>query len=80
MSLKTFYNYYIVKYNIPITGGIRIGFNLVTVSGIIAASHLVGAESVKRFLDSNGKDVTCDGNGVPLTVYLQLNNFKLDFN
>lgn len=70
---------YIVKYNIPITGGIRVGFNLVTISGIIAAAHLVGAEPVKRFLDSNGKDVSSDGNGIPLTVYLQLNNFKLDF-
>lgn len=74
----------IAKYKIPYIGGIRIGFNIVTVSGLIAACHLVGFRPVKYFIESNGKDLiidgrnlSYDGNHVHLTHYLQFNNIKL---
>jgi len=70
---------YIAKYNIPTYGGVRIGNNLVTVSGLIAAAHLVGHTAVIAFLETDGKVVACDGNKIPLTKYLQLNNLKLNF-
>ena len=68
---------YIAKYKIPTYGGIKIYNNLVTISGLIAASHLVGYNSVVLFLEKG--IITCDGNGIPLTKYLQLNNIKLTF-
>lgn len=69
----------IIEYNIPEKGGVRIGMHLVTVSGLIAAAHLVGAGAVKTFFKSNGSIVPRDGNNKPLTDYLQLNNFHLEF-
>ncbi|MCK9574662.1 MAG: hypothetical protein WC979_00255 [Candidatus Pacearchaeota archaeon] len=69
----------IIKYQIPETGGIRVGMHLVTVSGLIAAAHLVGFSAVKQFIESNGKIIAKDGNNKPLTDYLQLNNIKLNF-
>jgi len=69
----------ISKYNIPVYGGIKIGMHLVTISGLIAASHLVGSDGVKIFFQTNGKVVPKDGNGKPMTDYLQLNNIKLKF-
>ena len=68
----------IIKYNIPVTGGILVGNHLVTQSGLLAASHLVGAFAAIDFVESNGKNVLIDGNGVPLTKYLELNNIELD--
>lgn len=79
--LKRNYKYLaptIAKYNIPTIGGIRIGMHLVTVSGLLAAAHLVGQENVKIFLKSNGKIIPKDGNNKPLTDYLQLNNLVLE--
>jgi hypothetical protein len=77
----------IKEYNIPKKGGVRIGYNLVTVSGLIAAAHLVGHKPVKYFIKTNGKDLwkngrnlSRDGNNVHLTHYLQLNNYELEFN
>ena len=67
----------IYLYNIPDKGGVRIGMNLVTVSGLIAAAHLAGATHVREFIRSNGKVIYRDGNGTPLTDYLQLNNLTL---
>jgi hypothetical protein len=67
----------IIKYNIPRKGGIVIGNNLITVSGLLAGAHLVGASAAKRFIESNGKEIPKDGNGIPITKNLQLNNFDL---
>jgi hypothetical protein len=85
--VKRNYNYLkplIAKYKIPSVGGIRIGNNMVTVSGLVAACHLVGFSPVKYFIESNGKDLiidgrnlSYDGNHVHLTHYLQFNNIKL---
>jgi hypothetical protein len=44
---------------------------VITNAGLLASSHLVGHVHVKRFLDSDGELIFHDGNGVPLTKYLQ---------
>lgn len=52
----------------------------ITKSGLLAGSHLVGAGAVKQFLDSNGKFVPKDGNGVPVTEYIKkFGGFNLTF-
>ena len=64
----------IVRYKIPVKGGILIGNHLVTQSGFLGASHLVGAFAAIDFVESNGQRVAIDGNNVPLTKYLELNS------
>jgi len=56
------YKYYIGK----VINGINI-----TESGILAASHLVGNKSVRKFLLSNGKIDIADGNGTKCSHYLK---------
>ena len=46
-------------------------FRSITLSGLLAGSHLVGAGAVKEFLDSSGKIVPKDGNDVPVTEYMK---------
>jgi hypothetical protein len=46
---------------------------------MIAAAHLCGYTAVITFFNSNGTTVERDGNDKPLTDYLELNNFKLEF-
>ena len=74
----------IIKYKIPKYGGIRIGNHIVTVSGLIAAAHLVGYLPVKYYVESGGKDLikdgknlSIDGKGVHLTKYFELNNIDI---
>lgn len=67
----------IIRYRIPVKGGILIGNHLVTQSGFLGASHLVGAGAATQWLTSKGTNVPVDGNGVPLTKYLELNNIEL---
>lgn len=50
--------------------GKKIGNIVITKSGLLAGSHLVGASNVKKFLDSNGSYIPKDGNGVPVTEYI----------
>lgn len=69
----------IIKYKIPKKGGILVGNNIVTVSGLLATAHLVGASKAIDFVRSNGKNVAVDGNKTPLTKYLQLNGYDLEF-
>lgn len=56
----------------------KVGGWYVTSSGIIAMAHLLGHKNAQAFLDSNGKTITKDGNGRPITDYLQLNGFHLN--
>jgi hypothetical protein len=49
--------------------GQTIGGVPMTRSGMIAAAHLVGAGNLRRFLQSNGREVPRDGNRTPLTEY-----------
>jgi len=58
---------YIDKYDKTYINGIYI-----TRSGIVAASHLVGVGSVKKYLDSEGKLIEKDGNDTSLEKYLVL--------
>lgn len=68
----------IIKYKIPTRGGVLVGNHLVTQSGFLGASHLVGAFAAIDFIKSNGVQVAIDGNGVALTKYLELNNIELE--
>ena len=43
----------------------------VTESGILAAAHLGGAGSVRKFLESNGKKKCKDGYGTTVKSYLR---------
>jgi hypothetical protein len=45
---------------------------LVTESGILAAAHLGGAKSVKKFLKSKGKHATKDAYGTSIKKYMHL--------
>ena len=54
------------KYEGQVIHGIAI-----TVSGLLAGAHLVGAGTVATFLDSGGKTVPKDGYGTPVTEYLE---------
>jgi hypothetical protein len=40
-------------------------------SGLLAMAHLCGAEGVKQFIKSNGRNIPVDGNGKRGTDYLQ---------
>lgn len=63
---KHYLRNYIDKYD-----GKRINGIVITESGMLAAAHLVGASSVKKYLNSNGSIIRKDGNGVALTLYLK---------
>jgi len=65
---------YIEKYDGEIVHGV-----LVTESGLLAAAHLGGAGSVKKWVRT-GK-VRRDGNGVKITSYMtKFSGYKLDLN
>jgi len=57
------------KYVGKTVAGIKI-----TESGLIGGAHLVGVLNLKRFLHSNGQIIPKDGNGVPVTHYIELLN------
>ena len=68
--LKNYHNY-----DGRIINGIKI-----TKSGMIAAAHLVGHNDLKKFLTSDGKDMSQDGNGVFCTKYLKdFSGYDIDF-
>lgn len=52
-------------------GGKTVGGVKVTESGILAAAHLLGAGSVKKFLHSNGNRRIRDGYGTSLRSYMR---------
>jgi hypothetical protein len=56
----------IAKYAGTVVGGIHI-----TESGILAAAHLGGASTVKRFFKSNGKRQFRDGYGTSIKSYMR---------
>lgn len=51
--------------------GKEIGGILITESGLLAGSHLLGHGGIKQFLNSNGKNIPEDGNGTPITEYIK---------
>lgn len=73
------YNHF-VKYNIswdkPKINELAKDNAIATISGYLAAAQLVGAGSVKKYLDSG--IITYDNNNKSLTDYFQLSNMKFD--
>ena len=64
----------IEKYEGKIVGGVRI-----TESGILAAAHLGGAGSVKKFLKSNGERKCKDAYGTSVKTYMrQFGGYETD--
>ena len=61
-ELKDYINYYEGK----VVGGVKI-----TESGILAAAHLGGSGSVKRFLNSNGEKKCKDDYGTSVKTYMK---------
>ena len=51
--------------------GTKINGIEITESGILAAAHLVGAQSVKKYLKKKGRYAFADGNGTTLQNYLK---------
>jgi len=69
----------ILKKQIKKFDGKLVNGILVTESGLLAAAHLVGPGSVKKWV-RNGK-MSEDGNGVKLTEYIDtFNGYNLNFN
>jgi len=62
---KKYLRRYIPTYSDTVVHGINI-----TESGLIGAAHLVGNGNVKKWLNSNGKEVITDANGVSIEEYL----------
>jgi Ca2+-binding RTX toxin-like protein len=55
------------------------GYDL-TVSGMLAAAHLGGPGRLRTFVESGGTIIRADGNGTPITEYIQLfYNYSLPF-
>lgn len=64
-------NKWILKRDIKRSVGKRINGIKITESGILAAAHLAGAGSVKKFLRSNGEFEFSDAYGTSLEYYLR---------
>lgn len=64
---KQFLQSHIGKYNSKTIKGIYI-----TESGLLAGAHLGGASSVMEWLESNGANDFRDGNGTPISRYIQM--------
>lgn len=65
-------NKWILKDEIRKFVGRNVGGVRITESGILAAAHLGGAGSVKRFLKSNGQKKFSDGFGTSIGSYLKI--------
>ena len=63
-------NKWVLRRDIRRFVGKRIKGILITESGIVAAAHLVGPGSVKKFLRSNGEQVFKDGFGTSIIDYM----------
>ena len=63
-------NKWVLRRDIKRFTGKKIKGVLITESGIVAAAHLVGPGSVKKFLRSNGETVFKDGFGTSIVDYL----------
>ncbi len=64
-------NKWILRKDITRSIGKRINGILITESGILAAAHLVGPGSVKKFLRSYGKEAFSDAYGTTIEEYLK---------
>lgn len=64
-------NKWILRRDIKNFVGKRINGVIVTESGILAAAHLAGPGSVKKYLRSYGLDNFADGNGTTISYYMK---------
>ncbi len=64
-------NKWILRRDIKNFVGKRINGIIVTESGILAAAHLAGPGSVKKYLRSYGLDNFADGNGTTISYYMK---------
>lgn len=64
-------NKWILRRDIKRFAGRSINGLKITESGILAAAHLVGAGSVKKYLRSNGAQTFVDGYGTTIESYLK---------
>jgi hypothetical protein len=62
----------VMKETINKFNGKKINGILITESGILAATHLVGPKAVKQYLNSNGKDIKKDALGTSIEDYLEM--------
>lgn len=57
-----------------------VGGKPLTPSGMLAATHLLGAESLATYIHSNGKTNLRDPYGTPISTYIErLNGFEVPF-
>jgi Ca2+-binding RTX toxin-like protein len=73
IAIQDYYNVlwrYIEHFNLDNYIGLEIGGILISESGLIAGAHLVGVGELKKFLDSEGAIIPQDGNGTPITEYM----------
>lgn len=76
MSLA--HNKWKLQHEINTFAGKKVAGVFITESGILAAAHLVGANSVKSFFKSKGKNSFADANGTSITNYMKsFQNFDL---
>jgi len=61
---------YITAYQLDSYDGQTLEGVKITVSGLLAGAHLVGARALKSFFDSKGRIIPKDGNNVPVTEYM----------
>ena len=61
---------YIKNFNFEKAINTKINDNLVTKSGLLASAHLVGIGNVKKYLESNGRNIPKDAYGTSLEEYL----------
>ena len=71
MILKVAKNKWILRKEIEAYSGRVINGVEITESGIVAAAHLSGAGSVKKYLKSNGRNGFKDGFGTSLRSYIK---------
>lgn len=60
--------------------GYRVGDTTLTASGMLAASHLLGAGALKEFIETNGQADLRDPYGTPLKQYInQFGGYSVPF-
>jgi integrating conjugative element protein (TIGR03758 family) len=50
--------------------GNTVGGVEITLSGLVAGAHLVGIGNLRTFINSSGRTLPRDGNGIPITTYM----------
>lgn len=71
---------YIKNYKLDSIIGHKINGNEITTSGLLAAAHLVGIGSVKKYIETNGAVVAKDKYGTSLEEYLtKFGGFDIGF-